>query len=332
MERHPVLHAPPAVSVVEITDPTAAGAGIELVDLNAVQLEPMPLHVRRVIVRLGASAVVFHSTNRRVRTRTSTREGLLAYVTFGPASCGTVNGLRVRPGLILAAAPDVQASFVAEAGHESVAMLLSPDEIRADLTARQRPGDFRLPQGIETLQAGEDSARALFDWGRSLVDVAARQPELFDARDTERNAAHVELVELLMAALRAADDLEPERCDRTRQAYNLIVRKAEDYALSCLTVRMQVSDLCRVACVSERTLEHAFKEVTGLTPVAYLIRLRLHRVRKALLAATQGSTTVTAEALNWGFWHFGDFSRTYRACFDELPSDTLKRSPANLPV
>jgi transcriptional regulator GlxA family with amidase domain len=89
--------------------------------------------------------------------------------------------------------------------------------------------------------------------------------------------------------------------------------------------RVQVSDLCRAADVSERTLECAFKEVTGLSPVAYLKRLRLHRVRAALLAAEPSSTQVSVEALKWGFWHFGEFSRAYKQCFGELPSDTLRR-------
>jgi transcriptional regulator GlxA family with amidase domain len=62
-----------------------------------------------------------------------------------------------------------------------------------------------------------------------------------------------------------------------------------------------------------------------LSPVTYLARLRLHRVRQALLAARHGSTTVTAEAINWGFWHFGEFSRAYKECFGELPSETLRR-------
>jgi hypothetical protein len=48
-------------------------------------------------------------------------------------------------------------------------------------------------------------------------------------------------------------------------------------------------------------------------------------IRLASCAATHGSTTVTAEALKWGFTHFGDFSRAYKDCFDELPSDTLHR-------
>jgi transcriptional regulator GlxA family with amidase domain len=90
--------------------------------------------------------------------------------------------------------------------------------------------------------------------------------------------------------------------------------------------RLYVTDLCKVAAVSERTLEYAFKEIMGLTPVNYLARLRLHRVRQALLAASPGSTTVTIEALNWGFWHFGEFSRAYKECFGERPSETLRRN------
>jgi len=88
-----------------------------------------------------------------------------------------------------------------------------------------------------------------------------------------------------------------------------------------------VTDLCTAAGVSERTLQYAFKRLMGITPLAYLTRLRLHRVRQALRAATQGTTTVTAEALRWGFGHFGDFARAYKECFGELPSDTLRRKP-----
>jgi AraC-like DNA-binding protein len=332
VKHSPLARAQPAVTVVEISDPTAAGAGIELIEQDAVQLQPMPLRARRVIVRLGASAVVFYSTNRRVRTRTSACSGLLAYVTFGPKAGGTVNGLPVRSGLMLAAAPDAEASFVADAGYESVTFLLPPDEIRAHLAARQREGEFQVPRGVETLQVCADDARRLFEWGKRLVDTAARQPALFNERETERTAAHVELVELLLAILGGAHDFEPSRSDRTRQAQDRVVRTAEEFALSQIDDHLYVSDLCRVAGVSERTLEYAFKDVMGLAPVTYLIRLRLHRVRRALLAADQGTTTVSTEALNWGFWHFGEFSRAYKDCFGELPSDTLRRKPGELPA
>jgi AraC family ethanolamine operon transcriptional activator len=326
----PFTGAQPAVSVVEISDPTAAGAGIELIEQDAVQLQPQALRARRVIVRLGASAVIFYTTNRRVRTRTSARGGLLAYVTFGPKSTGTVNGLRVGADLMLAAAPDAEASFVADPGYQSITFMLPPDEIHAHLTARRRDSEFHVPRGVEALQVDRDNARKLFAWGKRLSDTAARQPALFNERVTERNAAHVELVELLLGVLGGAHDFEPSHSDRTRQAQTFIVKIAEEFALSQSDDHLYVSDLCRVAGVSERTLEYAFKEVMGLTPVTYLIRLRLHRVRRALLAATQGSTTVSTEALNWGFWHFGEFSRAYKDCFGELPSDTLRRHPGEL--
>ena len=158
MKHPPLTSAQPAVTVVEISDPTAAGAGIELIEQDAVQLQPMSLRARRVIVRLGASAVVFYSTNRRVRTRTSARTGLLAYVTFGPKSNGTVNGLPVSAGLILAAASDAEASFVADAGYESITLLLPPEEIRAHLAARQRAGEFQVPSGGMALWARFDAS------------------------------------------------------------------------------------------------------------------------------------------------------------------------------
>ena len=88
-----------------------------------------------------------------------------------------------------------------------------------------------------------------------------------------------------------------------------------------------MSDLCRIAALSERTLEYAFNGALGLTPVACLARLRRHRVRDALQTATQGIGTVAAIALDWGFWHFGEFSRACKDCCGELPSDTLRRAP-----
>jgi AraC-like DNA-binding protein len=317
----------PAVTVVEITDPTAAGAGNELIEVDAMQLQSMPLRARRVIVRLESAAVVYQATNLRVRTRTRVVAGRLAYVLYGPQTDATVNGFPIRPGVMLVAAPESEARIVTNAGYESIAFLLPPEDIRAHLAARERALDFRLPEGVETLQARGEKVRALFDWGRRLVDTAARQPELFNEGAEQRAAAHVDLLESLLATLGETSHFEADRSYRTRQAYSRIVKTVEDFALSRPGDRLLVTDLCRAAAVSERTLENAFREVMGLTPIAYLIRLRLHRVRQSLLAGTQGTTTVSTEALKWGFWHFGEFSRAYKDCFGELPSDTLRRRP-----
>ena len=323
----PSANTPPAVTVDDFSDPTAVNAGIELLDQDAVQLQSMPLKARRVIARLESAAIVYYATNLRIRTRTRVRKGMLAYVVFGPEASGTVNGLPVRPGLMLAVAPETEIAFVANGGWESISFLLPPADILDHLTARQREGEFHLPQGVESLQVDAGRVRALFEWGKRLVDSASKEPELFNEQPRNRLAARDEMLETLLATLHLADDFESTRSDRTRQAQSAIVKAVEDYALAQTGDRLYVTDLCKFAAVSERTLENVFKEVMGLTPMTYLARLRLHRVREGLLAAAPGATTVSTEALKWGFWHFGEFSRAYRQCFGELPSDTLRRKP-----
>jgi AraC family transcriptional regulator, ethanolamine operon transcriptional activator len=318
----------PAVSVVEYTDPTLAGQDFELLAQDAVQLQSSPLRVRRVVVRLGDATVALHSTNLRVRTRTAAHEGQLAYVTFGPQVQGTVNGLPVSPGLLLAAEPGIQVRFVTNAGWESITFLLRPEYVGAHLSARQRSDEFRMPRGVETLHADAATVQGLFDWGKRLVDAAALEPAPFNESADRRAAAQVELVETLLAALRETAGHEPDRGELARQEQSRIVKIAEDYALAHVGERLYVSDLCRVTAVSERALEYAFKQTLGLSPVGYLARLRLHRVRHALQTPVRGSETVSAIALDWGFWHFGEFSRAYKACFGELPSETLRRHRA----
>jgi len=317
----------PAVTVVEINDPTIAHQGIELIDQDAVQLTSSPFRAKRVVVRLEGSVVVYHSTNHRIRTRTKTQQGLLAYVTFSPRAKGTVNGLPIHSELMLAVEPGTEVVFVTNAEHESISILLPLEDMRARLLVRRREGEFRMPRGVETLRAEAAMVRRLFDWGIRLVSTAALQPSLFNDRKEARAAAHVEMIETLLATFGSTTDFKPSLADRVHQSQTFIVKAAEDYALSHPDDRIYVGDLCRATATSERALEYAFKNVMGLTPVAYLTRLRLHRVRRALLAATHGSATVSALALDWGFWHFGDFSRAYKNCFGELPSETLQRTP-----
>jgi AraC family transcriptional regulator, ethanolamine operon transcriptional activator len=323
----PVTRTPSSVvTVVEISDPTAVGETIEVIEQDAVQLESRPLRVRRVGVRLGTSVLLFQSTNLPIRTRTTLQTSFVAFVAFGPWAAGTLNGLPVGPDRVLACTSGVEVEFVVAGGYESVSFFLPLDDIRAHLRGRHREDEFRLPNGVELLQPSPTAAHRLYGFGRRLADVAARQPEMFDVPQTQ-TAAQIDLLEILLATLGPAGHVESAAENLTRQAHSRVVQTTEDYALSHAAERLYVTDLCEAAGVSERTLQYAFKEVMGMAPIAYLIRLRLHRVRHALRAATQASTTVTTEAIRWGFWHFGDFCRAYKDCFGELPSDTLRRKP-----
>ena len=324
MTVHPVKEHV-AVTVFDITDPTCAGDGAELIAMDAVQLQSAPFHARRIIVSTEAAKVLFHSTNHRVRTHTNARDGQIAYIVFGPRAEGTVNGIQVCPGLMLMISPDVEVNVVVIADWETVTFLFPPDFLVDHLAARRRDGEYHPPQGVEMLQVSTSSAQKLFEWGKQLAETAAEQASTFNEYKDGLLAIQCELVENLLATLGTATSFRPSRSDRTRQRHSVVVKVAEDYALAQNGSHLYVSDLCRVTGVSERTLEYAFKDVMGLTPVAFLSRLRLHRVRHQLLSATPGSTTVAHEALRWGFWHFGEFSHAYNSCFGELPSDTLLR-------
>ena len=315
----------PAVEVLEIDNQTMAHAGFQLIDQDLVRLQSAPLKARQVIIRMDACVLVYHSTNLRLRSRPTLPRDLVAYLTFGPSASGTANGLAVRNDIMLAVPSSTGLSMVSDPGYESIGFLMRPEDIGMHLRVRDLEDSYTLPTETDVLHVGSDLAGSLFAWGKRLVDMAVEDPTLFNSSREQRTAVQADLVDTLLTTLLGTRKLEPERRERTRQLQSEIVRAAERHALAHADVRLYVTDLCRAAGVSERSLEYAFRAVMGLSPTAYLTRIRLHRVHHALLQAQPGSTTVTEEALNWGFWHFGEFSRAYKDCFDELPSNTLRR-------
>jgi AraC-like DNA-binding protein len=103
------------------------------------------------------------------------------------------------------------------------------------------------------------------------------------------------------------------------------VRRAIDYIEAHLDQAITVADLVEATGVAGRTLFIHFKNFKGISPVRYARNARLRKVRQALLRAEAGAS-VTDIAMNCGFTHMGRFSVTYRRCFGESPSQTLKRS------
>ena len=67
--------------------------------------------------------------------------------------------------------------------------------------------------------------------------------------------------------------------------------------------------LARVACVSVRTLHAAFQEQFGVSPMAYVRKVRLNRVRADLLRGDPQLVGVTEIARRWGFVHLSRFAQ-----------------------
>lgn len=80
-----------------------------------------------------------------------------------------------------------------------------------------------------------------------------------------------------------------------------------------------LSELARHAGVSARRLQRAFDESLGVSPSAFLRRVRLERARHDLIHTEDAVMTV---AYRWGFNHPGRFASAYRAQYGEYPSAT----------
>ncbi len=165
--------------------------------------------------------------------------------------------------------------------------------------------------------------------GRSLVRSVQFLCEELDRPGglAELPAAREQLESYVMTALLRAgrhqftDALLGREESRRLGRLAPVVAYVEEHADAELTPEL----LARVGCVSVRTLHAAFAEQLGESPMAFVRRVRLARVRADLLAADPHETRVTDVAMRWGFFHQSRFAQQYRAQFRELPSVTLNR-------
>jgi transcriptional regulator GlxA family with amidase domain len=79
------------------------------------------------------------------------------------------------------------------------------------------------------------------------------------------------------------------------------------------------SILARIAGVSVRTLQQGFRDHIGMSPTAYLRRVRLARAHDQL---QRGEGTVAEVAYRWGFTHLGRFATAYASVYGVTPSST----------
>jgi AraC-like DNA-binding protein len=85
-----------------------------------------------------------------------------------------------------------------------------------------------------------------------------------------------------------------------------------------------VAELAAQVSLSVRSLQEGFRRSLDTTPMAYLRRLRLEKVREELTTAAPGAASVSDVATRWGFIHLGRFAAAYREEFAERPSETVR--------
>lgn len=204
-------------------------------------------------------------------------------------------------------------------GYRQLIALVAIDHLRQAIPE----GDYeRLESAARSrvLQLPPQLIHAFSRWGNGYLNIAEAYPARF-ASPVLIQQVFLELTDFL---LQISAILPPPR-----PLSNLATRKrgllrAIEYLRNRLDTRIAVTQLCRVAGISERSLQYAFREEFGISPTEFMKQRRLFAARRKLTAASARNTSVSQIALECGFSELGRFAVDYRRLFDVHPSDTLK--------
>ena len=95
-----------------------------------------------------------------------------------------------------------------------------------------------------------------------------------------------------------------------------LIKNVRDIVVGTPDTPPSIQELCDALNVSRRTLQNCFQVGLNCTPLDFIKIVRLNGARAML----RHCATVSEAASHWGFWHFGNFARDYRALFGTLPS------------
>ncbi len=102
------------------------------------------------------------------------------------------------------------------------------------------------------------------------------------------------------------------------------VKQVEEYILEHLQEDITIDDLIEVTGVSSRSIYNGFKGFRGTTPMKFILRSRLEKVREELIKPDQDQN-ITQIATKWNFSQLGRFSACYKKVYGETPTQTLRK-------
>ena len=159
---------------------------------------------------------------------------------------------------------------------------------------------------------------------RALVKQILSNSLHFDS--TEVRGASIAMRESLVVAIDAAfvDVVDGKWVSRANSIGHFkILQDIQAVLAGSIGRPIYSGELARHVGVPVRTMHDAVQRYYGMSLHRYLRMRRLWLVRQQLLA---GAGSIKSCALACGFWHLGDFARSYRLQFGESPSETLIKS------
>jgi AraC family ethanolamine operon transcriptional activator len=250
----------------------------------------------------------------------SAADTYILYMPLTDACDYTFNGLSVRIDEFAILEPNSEFRFSTKVEHDFCLAVVSA---RHFAFLEELPYVAERPT-LRVTRGNRQSAKKFRQVLDQILTSAASCPQ-FESEVAARHASET-LVRVASTVVAHQPTTEPPESGRPRVLRKDII----DRSMALLENRngepVSVADLATAARVSERTLRRAFKECFGVGPVRYLQLRRLHLINRALRAADPVAASVTGLLARYGEWEFGRFASRYRRLFDELPSETLRKS------
>ncbi len=225
------------------------------------------------------------------------------------------NGLMIFPN-------NSELDAVTKGTNNNIFTITIPEDLLASRIPTEAQGAYhKLVSTQDLICIPKDYLSRLQHLIQMCFQAIENKPELTTSQSFEQKIQE----EILYTVSQALSPVECNLPRSTRIPKNKIWENVEEAMNLYLSSPLKVSELSQAAGVSERTLQRLFQGHFGVSPKAYLCRLRLNEVRHNLKRSIPGEVVITDIANNWGFWHMGQFASDYRKLFGELPSDTLRQ-------
>lgn len=214
--------------------------------------------------------------------------------------------------------PDRPTNMVWHAGCRKLMVQIDADyleRVAKEEVIGTLPGPLRFDPRVDL--AGLKGQRL-----RSLAVAAARALDNGQLKATPQDLTLLAMERHLAVTLLETQHSNLSHLFATRQGVTAgPVRKAVAYINATYYDLISLADIAKAAGVHHRTLQTAFRQSLGVTPIQYLRDVRLDMARFHLLRR-QNRAKVSEIAYDCGYSHLGRFSRDFRARFGHAPSET----------
>jgi AraC-like DNA-binding protein len=149
--------------------------------------------------------------------------------------------------------------------------------------------------------------------------LAARLLQLHDAMRSSPDASSLcvqsEWLSLLYCLFNQSGAIEPTAMKGTLSPMHR--QRLEDYCLFHLAEKITLDELATLCGLGRFHFLRRFKQTVGMTPHAWLLRLRLEQ---ACILLARGKPTIADVAQGVGFYDQSHFNRAFRHAFGVAPS------------